>query len=329
MDFPVSVIIPAYNRARLIPQTIDSIIEQSLHPAEIIVVDDGSTDDTETAIKRYGDKVRYIKIENSGVCKARNVGVSASNCDWIAFCDSDDLWDREKLLRQTELVRYAPEVEYCFTNFKTVSNGIWSQNVKFDDAPKGYWDIPKVKITPFSFVISEPFYPNLLRFQPIFPSTIMMTKKYFHRVGGFDESFGRKLTEDFEFTLRCSQESPIGVVTEPVVGIRRHEQNFSKGRISGISFIISDIDILEYSLKNHRLGNLYESVINKQIIGRSIAVANGAFSHGEFKIVRDMSGNIPMIDRSLKMWVKLLVARLPSHMAKHVQNLLIKAANDP
>ena len=323
MDIRVSVIIPTFNRAHLVSETIYSIIDQLHKPEEIIVVDDGSTDNTENELKKYGDKVRYIKIENSGVCKARNVGVSMAKFDWIAFCDSDDLWSKEKLLRQVELVRFAPEVEYCFTNFKIVSNGIWAKSVKFDDAPKGYWDVSKVSITPHSFVITEPFYPNLLRFQPIFQSTIMMAKDFFYRIGGFNEDFGRKMSEDFEFTLRCSQESPIGVVTEPVVGIRWHEQNISRGRLRGISFVIGDIDILDYSMRNHRLGKKYEEIIQEQIIGRSIVAANGSFSYGEFNIMRNMLKNIPANRRSVKLWIKAAIAQLPFPIARAVRKGLM------
>jgi glycosyltransferase involved in cell wall biosynthesis len=123
MDVNISVIIPTFNRAHLIAETIESIINQSFKPREIIVIDDGSTDNTDRVIAKYRDVVQYYKIENSGVCTARNLGADKAGSEWLAFCDSDDLWHRDKLLLQVELVRSAPEIEYCFTNFQIYKNG--------------------------------------------------------------------------------------------------------------------------------------------------------------------------------------------------------------
>jgi glycosyltransferase involved in cell wall biosynthesis len=324
VDISVAVIIPTFNRAHIISETIDSILSQSLPPAEIIVVDDGSTDHTEGVISRYDGKVKYIRIDNSGVCRARNVGVENAQSEWIAFCDGDDLWYRDKLFYQVSLIRDVPEVEYSFTNFRIIKDEQSSTNTKFDDAPPDYWNVPRRVMSPHSFVITEPFYNRLLRFQPIFPSTVMMTKNFFYRIGGFDESFGRKMSEDFEFTLRCSHERPIGVIKEPVVGIRWHGENFSQGKLPGISFIIGDIDILRYSMKNHRLGILHKSVIEDQIVGRSIVAANGAFTYGEFTIMRDMLKNIPAHRMPAKLWVKAAIAKLPYPLAIALQKILVR-----
>lgn len=328
MDISVSVIIPTFNRAHLISETIDTIINQSFKPSEIIVVDDGSSDDTENVIKKYSDNVKYVKIVNSGVCKARNVGVDTSRSDWIAFCDSDDLWHKDKLLKQFELIHHAPEVEYCFTNFQIYKNGQWSQKTKFDESPNNYWNIPRVDISSHSFIIKVPFYPNILKFQPIFPSTILMSKQFFAHIGKFDESFGRKMSEDFEFTLRCVQEKPIGVIAEPLVGIRWHESNFSKGNIPVVSFIVGDIEILDYSMKNHHLGSEYKSVITDQIIKRSIDAAHGAFAYGDFKLVKDLLKNIPKGHRSIKLWVKAAVSQLCLPMARLIQKSLLSLRNN-
>src|SRR4029077_9496744 len=87
MSFDVSAVIPTYNRANLIGDTVESVLRQSVPPAEIIVVDDGSTDDTAEVIARYGSAVRYHRMENFGPGAARNLGVSIARAPWIAFCD--------------------------------------------------------------------------------------------------------------------------------------------------------------------------------------------------------------------------------------------------
>ena len=321
-DVRVTVVIPTFNRGHLVSETIESILNQTHKAAEIIVVDDGSTDDTEEIVGKFKDKVRYYRIENSGVCKARNIGVEKSQSAWIAFCDSDDLWYPDKLHYQVELIRAVPSVEYCFTNFQNFRNGEYSRNTKFDDAPMNYWDIARLKATKNAFVATEPLYPKVLTFQPIFPSTIMMKRTFFDRIGQFDESFGRTMSEDLEFTLRCVQEAPIGVVTKPLVGVRWHERNFSSGKLPGISFILGDIEILEYSSKRHRLGPQYRALIQEQIINRSISVMHGAFLLGDFKLVRNIVKNIPVTCRSPKIWIKTAIAYLPYPIAKTSQQWL-------
>lgn len=321
----ISVIIPTYNRSGLIRETIDTILNQTLPPLEIIVVDDGSTDDTGQVVTAYGEKVRYARIENSGVCKARNKGVSLAKGDWIAFCDHDDFWRQDKLYHQVELIRRYPKIEYCFTNFNIVKDGQWSDRTKFDDAPVGYWDVQKREVSDEAFIVDEPLYSTIIKFQPIFPSTLMMSKDFFYQVGGFNESFGRMHSEDFEFTLRCTQESPIGVINKPVVGIRWHALNYSQGKIPGISFGVSDIEILEYSMKYHRMGPACSDLIAGSILRRCIAVADGAFEHGDFELFRQIIKKIPKHARSMKLKTKAAVAKLPLPAARAIQAALVRS----
>ncbi|MHC5139531.1 MAG: glycosyltransferase family 2 protein, partial [Planctomycetota bacterium] len=98
----ISAVIPAYNAAKYIARSIDSVLAQT-HPVdEIVIVDDGSTDNTAAIIKDYGDKVRYIHQPNAGVSAARNTGIEAATGNWIAFLDADDEWLPEKIKRQVE-----------------------------------------------------------------------------------------------------------------------------------------------------------------------------------------------------------------------------------
>src|SRR5580692_10804378 len=94
-DMNVSVIIPTYNRADLLPYTLKAILEQIKAPHEIIVVDDGSIDNTREVVTSYDPSVKYIWIENSGDLVARNVGLRVATGNFVAFCDSDDVWRRE------------------------------------------------------------------------------------------------------------------------------------------------------------------------------------------------------------------------------------------
>ena len=109
----ISVVIPAYNHGRFLREAIDSVLAQTYAPLEIIVVDDGSTDDTEQIVRSYGDRVRYIRQQNAGVGAARNNGIANARGEYVAFLDSDDLWLPEKLAVQVEYMRRHPECAAC------------------------------------------------------------------------------------------------------------------------------------------------------------------------------------------------------------------------
>lgn len=113
----VSVIIPTYNRARLVQESIDSVLQQSFRDFEIIVIDDGSTDDTEQVLQRFSSQIRYIKQGNRGLNAARNRAIDLSQGEYIAFLDSDDLWRRFKLEVDVSVLDSYPDVGFVFSDF--------------------------------------------------------------------------------------------------------------------------------------------------------------------------------------------------------------------
>jgi hypothetical protein len=320
MAFEVSVVIPAYNRASLIPATIDSMLRQTHPPAEVIVVDDGSQDNTEMVVKGYKPPVKYVRIENSGVCTARNVGVAHSSAPWIAFCDSDDLWHPEKLAVQARLFEKAPDVEYGFTNFCLVTGEEWSTGTKFDLAPRGYWDLPRRDIAQDLFALDAPLFESLLHFQPVFVSTLVMKRSFLDRVGHWNEALSRVLSEDLEFHLRCVVHPPIGVATAPVAGIRKHGANVSA---SPLPTTLGEIEILRYVLAHQPEAMKYEAAIREQIRIRSASAASDAFEAGDLELTRRLMGDVPPEFRSTKLKLKGLIAQLPGWMARLARNLAI------
>lgn len=113
----ISVVIPAYNNGRYIRRSIDSVLAQTVAPLEIIVVDDGSTDNTAEEVQHYGQAVRYIRQDNAGASAARNTGVEAAAGDWIAFLDADDEWLPDKLKLQTALLKRNPNLVWTTGNY--------------------------------------------------------------------------------------------------------------------------------------------------------------------------------------------------------------------
>src|SRR5690242_13247080 len=114
----VSVIIPTYNGTAFLRETIDSALAQTYPAVEVIVVDDGSTDDTAAVIAEYGDRIKGIAQANSGTSAARNTGIRASSGDYIAFLDHDDLWAPIKLARQMRVLRDHPELGMVYAGIR-------------------------------------------------------------------------------------------------------------------------------------------------------------------------------------------------------------------
>lgn len=317
----VSVLVPTYNRANFLPATLDSILFQTYTPAEVIVVDDGSTDETPNILAQLYPKVKYHRIDNSGVCRARNIAASLATSPYIAFCDSDDLWRPDKLEKQMELHLRYPEVKHSFTNFSIVTEGVWSDGTKFDGATPTFFSHCE-KALDFAIVCEAPLYDEVLKFQPVFQSNILMTKDFFERIGGYNDSLGRVLSEDLEFTLRYVQHAPIGIITEPVVGIRKHGSNFS-----GNNFRTScgEVEILNYALLNHSITESTKQLLMDQIALRRVSASYGAFSEGKFAACKDLLSAVPDRYMTPKLRLKLLISNSPEMVARFLQRFLVRS----
>jgi len=119
----VSVIIPTYNRAHVLAAAIESVLLQEYENLEIIVVDDGSFDETDKVLSAFKDKIKTIKTENRGVSAARNKGIKASGGKLISFLDSDDIWEKNKLKKQLAALKENPGFRVIYTNEKWIRNG--------------------------------------------------------------------------------------------------------------------------------------------------------------------------------------------------------------
>lgn len=192
----VSVILPTYNRAAVLPRALDSALSQRGPFLEILVADDGSTDATPEALARYaGDpRVRVLPLAHGGVCRARNAAAAAARAPLLAFLDSDDEWLPGKLSAQCDLMREAG-LSICQTE------EIWIRNGVRVNPPAHY-----VKRGGDLFALS-------LRHCMITPSSTLMTRELYERTGGFDPEF--PACEDFEYWLRIVPDHPVGLIPKP------------------------------------------------------------------------------------------------------------------
>jgi glycosyltransferase involved in cell wall biosynthesis len=322
MSAEISVVIPTYNRAELIRDTINAVLAQSCPPSEIIVIDDGSTDDTARRLEPYGSRIRYHRTANSGVCRARNFGVRLARAPLIAFCDSDDIWRSEYLAHQARLFAVAGDVEYSFANFSLITDDGWSEGSKFTDAPAGFWDVRERQIAAGMSAIEESLYDRILQFQPIFLSAVMMTRRFFEKIGGFDERFSRNSVEDFEFTLRCVRHHPIGLIKEPLVGVRKHGGNLSRGALPAL---LGELAILRHAAECHGLAEISRQLVQAQIVRRSAAAAEQAFAARDLPLVRELCHAVPPRERSNRLTVKLMIAQMPEPLATWIYTAVVGA----
>lgn len=193
----VSVIIPTYNRAWIIREAIDSVLEQDFNDYELIVVDDGSTDNTPEILNNYGDRIIILRQDNQGVSAARNRGLAEAGGQLIALLDSDDLWLPHKLSRQVDFFDKHPAAVINQTE------EIWMRN--------GVRVNPRNRHRKSAGMIFE----RSLGLCLISPSAVMIRKSLLEVVGGFDESL--PACEDYDLWLRTSCRYPVHLIDTPLI----------------------------------------------------------------------------------------------------------------
>ncbi len=243
----VSVIIPTYNRGWIIKESIDSVFSQTFNAYELIVVDDGSDDNTSEILDSYGNKLRIIRQANQGVSAARNRGIIASSGEFIALLDSDDLWLPEKLDRQMSFFRNNPDAVICQTQ------EIWMRNGKRVNPCKHHKKL--------SGMIFEPSLTLCL----VSPSAVMFKRELMDMVGFFDESF--PACEDYDLWLRVSLAFPVYLIDEALI-IKRggHSDQLSRNpmldkyRIKAIKKLLNQ-DILISEQRKAAVAKLKEKCL--------------------------------------------------------------------
>lgn len=221
----ISAIVPAYNRAVLLAETLNAVIAQSLQPYEIIVVHDGSVDGTADMLKRrYGGLVSPLRIANSGDLVARNAGLRAATGDLVAFCDSGDLWRPGFLLAMADLWAAEPRTRVAFSDFVVLRDGVPDAARNFDSAPLGTWSGLR-PVGPDLAVFDMPIVNRLIQFQPFFPSCMAADRLFLLDMGGWNASTGRFVGTDIATIVPLGEHAPFGVVQRPLVNIRKDSSN--------------------------------------------------------------------------------------------------------
>ncbi len=255
----VSAIIPTYNRAAILPRALESVFAQAGVSFEVIVVDDGSTDDTADKLKNA--EIQYFYQPNRGPAAARNLGISKAKGKFIAFLDSDDEWLPGKLAAQLQYFTDHPDSLICQTEEIWIRNGKRVNPMKKHKKEEGW------------------IFERSLELCLVSPSAVMMRREFFDRVGLFDEML--PACEDYDLWLRASARFPIGLIEKPfVVRYGGHADQRSREFPAMDRFRIQSIrKILESGLLNPE----QKKAAARTLAKKSEIVRLGALKRGKIK----------------------------------------------
>lgn len=231
-DMPtVSVIIPTRDRALFVTRAIESVLNQSRLPEEIIVIDDGSTDGTSGILAREFPLAKVLQSDGRGVSAARNLGIQSAEGDWIALLDSDDTWHGNKLKRQLLALEENPAYRVCHTNEIWIRDGVRVNPMKKHQKRGGF------------------IFRDCLPRCAMSPSSTLIHREIFERVGMFDENL--PACEDYDLWLRISARYPVLFINkELVTKYGGHEDQLSQKypamdrfRIRTLARLLDQVDL--------------------------------------------------------------------------------------
>jgi hypothetical protein len=241
---------------------------------------------------------------------------------WIALCDSDDLWLPIKQERQLRLHALCPEVECSFTDTARVVSGEWQSPSLFAEVAAEIWERHRRVVENTIWIYETSFYDRALQAVPMAPSTLVISKRRFQELGGFNPEFSRSLSEDVEFNLRAAGEPPIAFLAEVLVGARRHGSNRTGNPFADWA---CQAKVLEYALAHHAAARPFLDLVGRELRRRHTLAVGEAFFLGRLDIVREVA---PLVERSWLDWrtsLKIIIAALPLPLAKVAQRVLVGA----
>jgi glycosyltransferase involved in cell wall biosynthesis len=292
-DTLVSVIIPTYNRGHIISATVENVLAQTYPNLEVVIVDDGSTDNTQENLQRFGSRIRVLRQRNAGGTAARNRGIEISRGEIIAFQDSDDLWMPTKIARQVELLESVDQsVPCCITNAvlkfaNQTARTSFEYALLSPDVPceQGLWvNVTEVLTTRFV----------------LFNQTVAIRRGVLEKLGGFDETL--KFYEDMDLPLRLSLEGPWAFITEPLAiwnegSTGSWSEQTRADAVHSLQFHVRLLDNFALTLEQQgRQPKLRKAAIRQlQNVRRSLAFAQ--FRHSSFPGASALADLLDRIER--------------------------------
>jgi len=303
----VSVVIPTYNRAGEVSAAVASALSQTYRPIEVIVVDDGSTDDTEAEIRAFGREVVYIKQANGGAASARNRGVAEARGEFIALLDSDDVWYPWKIELQVATLERRPDVGMVWTDMDVVDeegrllyqrylkryfevyqrftmDELFSASLRLDEICK-----PSVEgLVEVRLWIGDLASPMMMG-NLVLTSTTVLRRSILNRVGWFDPTL-RYAAEDYDYFIRVCQHGPVGFLDVPSILYRigAPDQLTHPSRI--VHLARYDLSVAEKAMQQGSdTLRLPPGLLRKRLAGAHAWLASIEFDAGHLKESREHS----------------------------------------
>lgn len=280
----VSIIIATYNFGRYIAEAIESILHQIFTDYEIIVIDDGSTDNTRDVVKRYGDKIRYFYHENIGAVKSRMRGLNESKGTYIATLDADDIWLPDKLKRQVEILEAYPHLDMLFSDFINFKkHGFYEKS--FLDINKVFRAIPTISISNeyLRFKIFErDILSDFIRGNFILPSTLMVRKEVCVKLGMYDgPADGR---DHYEFFLKALPQLSLGFIDSVLTHRRIHEKKMT----TTSRFYDRTINVCQKALQYPWMDEQCQKFLKEELLRAYFILGRYYFVKGDFSKARNL-----------------------------------------
>lgn len=223
----VSVVIPVYNGAKFIAKAIDSVLSQTYSVHELIVINDGSKDDTARVLEGYADRIKAVHIPNGGVSNARNTGMKLATGDVIAFLDADDVWRRDKLSKQMAALAEYPEVGFTFCNFLTLNRSSGKVVPHFDHLKTRLqlnFEMPLAR-SPLAMLIDANAVGTC--------SNVVIRRSVLAQTGLFNT--GYRQAEDYDLWLRCALVTKFLIQEECLLDKIAHQDNLTNNMVESLS----------------------------------------------------------------------------------------------
>jgi glycosyltransferase involved in cell wall biosynthesis len=325
----VSVIIPTYNRAAKVTCAIESVLAQTASDLEVIVVDDGSSDGTGLMLRElYGDRIRYFAQANQGVSVARNKGIAEAKGEWIAFLDSDDLWDKQKLEWQFRaLQRFAPECGGCYTDTRLLNHP--ETRTLFQLAENGYRHESMGVNTDVLRLLVRPGGAGMV----VCPSSLLARIDAVRKTGGFNPNL--QFSEDSEFLFRLALITRFCYVSLPLV---RKDQGPVEIRHVGVAaewnrleFVLQQSQIrLEGLLRLGKdLPKAIFKLIRKQLGSTLSGLTNCYLETEQYGKARDAVSRAVQFDLTLNVGMKWLLTWMSPRLARRTVRRHLDRKKDP
>jgi glycosyltransferase involved in cell wall biosynthesis len=305
MSVAISLVIPTFDRAHLITQTLDAALNQTRNFSEIIVVDDGSTDHTAEVLAAYAGRIQVIRTDKHGVQAARNTGARAASSEYVTFCDSDDLLDPEFVETVGDWLATGPAVDMVYSNLvKFTENAIDRDDLS--EAPSQFMHGAKARGAFFYDIPA--LYLRLFTVHRFYITGCTVKKSFFESIGGFDTRFNGIGAEDAEFTLRAVASGRAAYCKMPLSWVRRHEGNQSA---DPVHVDLGSAHILEHAAMHHPNVGAYARDLRDKARSLRLQVADSAYARGDFATATNVYSHDFGRSMGLKFRLKKIISHLP------------------